>query len=69
MPQYTKLRQAREKRGLSIVAFAREVGVAPLTVRYWERGVATPRPENITKIEEILGRTWKTLSQMEEVAV
>lgn len=47
MPKFSakRLRSHRRRLGLSAAAYARLVGVTPLSIYNWERGVARPRQE------------------------
>lgn len=48
---------AREEKGWNQSEFARRLGVKPQSVQAWESGKNTPRPQKMTVISELLGRT------------
>ena len=50
-----RLRQAREVRGVTAVALARELGIGSASLTHYERGQHTPTPYIFTRIAEILG--------------
>ena len=50
-----RLRELRRQRGLSQTELANAVDVALLTVFRWEKGVRTPRVEEIQKLCDVLG--------------
>ena len=45
----------RKKLGLSQDAFAAKLGIAPYTVRRWERELVVPSPLSLKAIEVIFG--------------
>jgi len=51
----TDLRERRIKQGLTQVNVAVKVGVSLTTYQLWERQVGQPSPENLKKLEEVLG--------------
>ena len=51
-----KITELREKRGLTKEALAQLVGVSPNSIRYWEKGISEPKPENERKLEKVLTR-------------
>jgi len=51
-----KITELREKRGLTKEALAQMLGVSPNTIRYWEKGISEPKPENEQKLEKVLKR-------------
>jgi transcriptional regulator with XRE-family HTH domain len=63
MMRYLRLRQRRLQRKLSVYEFAAQIGVSPLTVRLWERGLATPAPARRARIQQVLGWRWETLAK------
>lgn len=50
-----RLRELRRQKGFSQTELAKAVEVALLTVFRWEKGVRTPRVEEIQKLCEVLG--------------
>lgn len=50
-----RLTKARESKGLSLSAFAREVDVEPPTALGWERGQYMPSAYRLPKIALVLG--------------
>lgn len=50
----TRIRQARERRGMSQGELAKELGVSLRTVGNWERDETHPR-NSLTRIEDLLG--------------
>ncbi len=54
-----KITELREKRGLTKEALAQMLGVSPNTIRYWEKGISEPKPENEHKLEKALTREVK----------
>lgn len=49
-----RLSEAREARGLTMVALAQMVDVTPQAISVYERGESTPRPEVLAKISTAL---------------
>ena len=49
------LRERRIKQGLTQVNVAVKVGVSLTAYQLWERQVGQPSPENLKKLEEVLG--------------
>jgi Zn-dependent peptidase ImmA (M78 family)/transcriptional regulator with XRE-family HTH domain len=49
-----RLRQAREARGLSLVALADLIGVSPAAISQYEKGQHTPRPETFDSLKRQL---------------
>ena len=49
-----KLKELRKEKGLTQMDIAVKVGVSLTSVRMWEKGVSTPKPENKDKLEEVL---------------
>ena len=49
------IKERRTEKGWSQVELARKVGVSPLTIQMWERGVITPTDENYKKLMAALG--------------
>lgn len=62
MATVRRMRNRREKLGLTIIECAKRVGVSRLTWAYWERGVQTPKPDHISRVEALLGRRWSWLN-------
>ncbi len=56
----TELRKRRKALGLTQMDLARLVGVSLVTIQTWERGIGTPKPENLEKLEEVLGELEKS---------
>ena len=52
-----RLREARQKNGLTQKYVAISVGVAPPTVSMWESGAKNPNRENLAKLSELYGVT------------
>lgn len=50
-----KLREFRERKGLSQARLAVQVGVHPLTVYLWERGDHLPSYRRMKALERVLG--------------
>ena len=50
----SRLREAREARGLTAVALAAMVGLTPITLSNYETGKTAPRPETLKRIAETL---------------
>ena len=50
----TKLKKARERKGMTRVSLARAVGVSVYTVYLWENDVMTPKPEHLESIMRVL---------------
>lgn len=51
------IRRHRLAKGLDCCELARLTGVTPMSISYYERGLRTPRVENISKIAAALGVT------------
>lgn len=49
-----KLKEIRNKLGMTQVEVARAVGVSLSTYLLWERGVSNPNEENAKKLKEVL---------------
>lgn len=49
-----RIKRRRERRGLTLNGFAREVGVKPPTALGWERGDFMPRIPNLRRIATVL---------------
>ncbi|MBA57879.1 MAG: hypothetical protein CMQ40_01760 [Gammaproteobacteria bacterium] len=49
-----RLRQARREKGFSQNSLAVALGLHPMTVSKWERGVVTPSLESFVDIEKVL---------------
>ena len=47
------LRELRKEAGLTQMTLAVKVGVSLMTIQLWERGVTTPRAENLNKLREV----------------
>ena len=54
-----RLRKLRGKRSLAVVA--KELGVSPMTVWYWENGIQVPRDEMKVKVALYYKRNVATL--------
>ena len=48
------IKQLRENKGYTQMDLAVKVGVSLTSVRMWEKGVSTPKPENKDKLEKVL---------------
>lgn len=48
------IKEARERKGLSMNKFSRLVGVTRPCVHLWERGETKPRPRTAERIEAVL---------------
>ena len=48
------LRERRKEAGLTQMMLAVKVGVSLMTIQLWERGVTTPKEENLSKLKEVL---------------
>lgn len=55
MSEHLKLRDYREKRGLSLRELARELKVDHSTLSYWESGTKVPRAGNKMKLASFFG--------------
>ena len=49
------LKRLRTEKGLTQLEVAKYCGVSPTAYRMWEFEVATPKPENMEKLEKVLG--------------
>lgn len=47
------LRELRKQACLTQMELAVKVGVSLMTIQLWERGVTTPREENMNKLKEV----------------
>lgn len=61
--RFLRVRKRRLQLKHSVFELARRCGVSPLTVRLWERGLATPSTVNLGRLERVLGRKWEWLKQ------
>jgi len=50
-----KIKELRERLGLSQDRFAAKLGIAPYTVRRWEGGKSRPSPMALRAIKEVFG--------------
>lgn len=48
------IKKRRKELGLTQYDLAEKVGVSEVSIRKWERGITTPKPENQKKLEEVL---------------
>jgi transcriptional regulator with XRE-family HTH domain len=48
------LRDARTKRGLSVVEVAEQVGVSTVSIYFWENDHVRPRDENLSALCKVL---------------
>jgi transcriptional regulator with XRE-family HTH domain len=48
------IRDARIKRGLSVVHVAEQVGVSSVSIYYWEMGKTRPRDANLSALCKVL---------------
>lgn len=51
------MRRYRQAKGLDCTELARLTGLTTMSISYYERGLRTPRIENVMKIASILGVT------------
>ena len=49
------LRPKRLEMGLTLAQLAKLIGIHPLTLRSWESGETTPRPQNRIQLSKLLG--------------
>lgn len=49
-----EITKRREKLGLTKEGLAQKVEVSPNTIRFWEKGIVTPKPKNEKKLREVL---------------
>jgi len=63
--RYLRARRRRHQLRLTIFELAQICKVSALTVRLWERGLATPNPAHRKALERALGRSWDWLRAME----
>jgi transcriptional regulator with XRE-family HTH domain len=50
------LKGLRTEKGLTQIDVAVKVGVSLTSYQLWERGASEPSPENLKKLEEVLGK-------------
>ena len=50
----TKIKELREKKGLSQAALAGKMNVSQQAVARWESGVAMPKSESLPKLADVL---------------
>lgn len=50
-----ELRRIRKEKGLTQPQVAVAIGVSVYTYQLWEKGVTTPKPENMQKLKQVLG--------------
>lgn len=62
MARYLRLRLERLRRKLTVFDLAQQMEVSPLTIRLWERGLATPNSANKARLVKVLGLPWSALS-------
>ena len=48
------LKETRIKKGLTQMDICEAVGVSLPSYQLWERGISTPKPENLEKLNEVL---------------
>lgn len=58
--------QAKVDKGLTYPELAKEIGVTPQAIFYWERGERTPKPETAKKISKVLGLDWTRFYEEKE---
>lgn len=51
----TKIRERREKLGLSLSDLAAKVGVTPACIHYWETDSRVPQMNNWRRLAQVLG--------------
>jgi transcriptional regulator with XRE-family HTH domain len=61
--RFLTMRTRRKALRLTVLEMASRVGVSPVTVRMWERGLATPTPAHRAALEHVLGRKWVALAR------
>ena len=61
-----RLRELRQAAGLSQKALAEMVDASQQTVAKWERGLATPNPETVAKLAQVLNTSTDSLLGMPE---
>ncbi len=59
----SELRRRRKVLKISQIELARMVGVSLVTIQMWERGAATPKPENKEKLEGVLSTLEKEMGK------
>jgi transcriptional regulator with XRE-family HTH domain len=59
----SELRRRRKALKISQIELARMVGVSLMTIQMWERGAATPKPENKEKLEGVLSTLEKEMGK------
>lgn len=59
----SELRRRRKMLKISQIELARMVGVSLVTIQMWERGAATPKPENKEKLEGVLSTLEKEMGK------
>lgn len=53
-----RLKEERLRRGWRVTDVAERIGISgEKTIRRWERGASTPKPENLTKLCSLFGMT------------
>jgi len=55
MEIHERIQAARKHARISMSEIARQLGVSPQSVRQWERGLTTPRPQRIHDLAVLLG--------------
>lgn len=65
MSRFLHLRRVRLRHKLTVFDLAGRAGVSPLTVRLWERGLATPTDANKARLGKVLGMSWLKLSALD----
>lgn len=60
-----ELRERRKILGISQIELAKKVGVSPLSLQLWERGVIKPNEINAEKLEKVLRQLEE--EQMEKI--
>lgn len=59
----SELRRRRKALKISQIELARMVGVSLMSIQMWERGAATPKPENEEKLEGVLSTLEKEMGK------
>ena len=59
----SELRRRRKMLKISQIELARMAGVSLMTIQMWERGAATPKPENKEKLEGVLSTLEKEMGK------
>lgn len=66
MVSINNLKELRKKFGLTQIEMAKKVGVSMLTWRLWEMGAASPKKENVKKLEKAIKELQKEKAEKNE---